>query len=69
MVDRVVALVDTWPAWDGQRRPRRRPRLHRHKAVRRVTDHMIDHLAEVEARLAQVWQLRLAILDDARLEA
>jgi hypothetical protein len=52
MVDHVLHLVDTWPAWDGT--------LHHvddrvytpHKAVRRVVDHLIDHLAEVDARLA-----------------
>ncbi|MFI5686637.1 hypothetical protein [Streptomyces sp. NPDC051636] len=32
--------------------PPRRPRPHPHKAVRRVADHLIDHLAELEARPA-----------------
>ncbi len=55
-VDRVLALAATWPAWDG------RPRLASdgertytpHKAVRRTADHLVDHLAEVEAVLAGV---------------
>lgn len=55
-VRRSLALVDTWIHWDG------RPRVSEdgdriytpHKAVRRIADHLIDHLAEVEAQLAGV---------------
>jgi len=54
MVERVLSLAATWPAWDG--RPRRRTDVAfastPHKAIRRVTDHLVDHLAELEARLA-----------------
>ena len=52
MVDHVLRLVDTWPGWDGE--PRRvDERVYTpHKAVRRVADHMVDHLAEVDARIA-----------------
>jgi hypothetical protein len=32
----------------------RRPDLTPHKAVRRIADHLVDHLAEVEAQLAGV---------------
>jgi hypothetical protein len=52
MVDHVLALVDTWPAWDGEPRPVDDRIYTPHKAVRRVADHMVDHLAEVEARVA-----------------
>jgi len=53
-VGRALVLVDTWLHWDGL------PRLSEdgdriytpHKAVRRIADHLIDHLAEVEALLA-----------------
>jgi hypothetical protein len=53
-VERTLALAHSWLAWDGQ------PRLSEdgariytpHKAVRRSADHLIDHLAEVEALLA-----------------
>jgi hypothetical protein len=51
-VDEVLGLAATWLAWDG------RPVTHDgnvwtpHKALRRVTDHLIDHLAEIECRLA-----------------
>jgi hypothetical protein len=57
-VEKAVAeslrLVATWIGWDGS------PRISEdgdrvytpHKAVRRIADHLIDHLAEVEALLA-----------------
>lgn len=57
MVDQVLRLAETWPNWDGRAievpvegEPARvyTP----HKAVRRVADHLVDHLAELEARLA-----------------
>ncbi|WP_395575040.1 hypothetical protein [Streptomyces sp. BK79] len=52
MVDHVLALAATWTAWDG--RPAHADgRVHTpHKAIRRVAVHMVDHLAELEARLA-----------------
>jgi hypothetical protein len=51
-VNEVLAIARTWLAWDG------RPVLHDgnawtpHKALRRVADHLIDHLAEIDCRLA-----------------
>ena len=53
-VRRSLLLVDTWIHWDG------RPRVSEdgdrvytpHKAARRIADHLVDHLAEVEALLA-----------------
>jgi hypothetical protein len=53
-VDRTLVLAQTWLAWDG------RPRVSEdgerlytpHKVIRRLTDHLIDHLAEVEALLS-----------------
>jgi len=55
-VERVLALAETWPAWDGRVRAREGSRYvySPHKAIRRVADHLLDHLAEVEARLADV---------------
>jgi hypothetical protein len=57
MVDHVLRLAETWPNWDG--RPAEipvdgePPRTYTpHKAIRRVADHLLDHLAELEARLA-----------------
>jgi hypothetical protein len=54
MADRVIQLVATWPAWDGTPRPVDDRVYTPHKAVRRVCDHMVDHLAQVECRLAGV---------------
>jgi hypothetical protein len=52
MIDHVLDLAATWTLWDG-RPVRVDERVYTpHKAIRRVTDHLIDHLAEVEARLA-----------------
>ena len=53
-VSRSLVLVDTWIHWDGQ------PRVSDDgdrvytpgKALRRIADHLTDHLAEVEAQLA-----------------
>lgn len=52
MINHVLGLAATWTAWDG--RPLHAcERLYTpRKAIRRVTDHLIDHLAELEARLA-----------------
>ena len=57
MVEHVLELASTWVLWTGSPvevpvdgKP---PRDYTpHKAVRRVADHLIDHLAELEARLA-----------------
>jgi hypothetical protein len=55
-VERVLVLAATWLAWDG--RPRVAEGGERaytpHKAVRRTADHLVDHLAQVEALLAGV---------------
>jgi hypothetical protein len=53
-VEHCLEVAATWLAWDG------RPYLSEdgdriytpHKAVRRIGDHLVDHLAEVEALLA-----------------
>ncbi|MFJ8544778.1 hypothetical protein ACIRFH_22650 [Streptomyces sp. NPDC093586] len=52
MVDHVLALAATWTAWDGRPAHVDGRAYTPHKAVRRVADHLIDHLAELEARLA-----------------
>jgi hypothetical protein len=54
MVNQVLALAGTWTAWDGVPVPAGDRLYTPHKAVRRVTDHLIDHLAEIEARVAGV---------------
>ncbi|GAA1425368.1 hypothetical protein GCM10009601_32200 [Streptomyces thermospinosisporus] len=52
MVDHVLALAATWIRWDGEPVHVDGRTYTPHKAIRRVADHMIDHLAEMEARLA-----------------
>ncbi|MFF5262508.1 hypothetical protein ACFY4C_26525 [Actinomadura viridis] len=52
MIDHVLGLAVTWTAWDGRPLHAGERSYTPHKAIRRVTDHLIDHLAELEARLA-----------------
>jgi hypothetical protein len=54
MIFRVLELTQTWTSWDGEPRVVDDRVYSPHKAIRRVTDHLIDHLAEMEARLAGV---------------
>ena len=70
-VEHCLEVAATWLAWDG------RPAVSEggdrvytpHKAVRRIADHLVDHLAEVEALLAGVptepdrWHASLVTLD------
>lgn len=68
-VDEVLATAETWLAWDGRPRYADGNAWTPHKAMRRVTDHLIDHLAEIECRLAGVptlpdrWHGRKLTLD------
>ena len=57
MVEHVLSVADTWTRWDG--RPQtvaitgEPSRVYTpNKAIRRITDHLIDHLAEIDARLS-----------------
>ncbi|MEV7182653.1 hypothetical protein [Kitasatospora sp. NPDC093102] len=53
MVDHVLALAAGWTAWDGRPIVNADGRTYApYKAVRRITDHLLDHLAELDARLA-----------------
>ena len=70
-VEQCLEIAQTWLAWDG--RPHVSEEGDRiytpHKSVRRIADHVIDHLAEVEALLAGVgttpdeWNASLATFD------
>ncbi|WP_405930625.1 hypothetical protein [Streptomyces sp. NBC_00827] len=51
MVDHVLGLAATWAAWDGEPTHVDDRVYTPHKAIRRVADHLVDHLAELEARL------------------
>ena len=53
MVERVLALAQTWIAWDGQPIPAGKRVYTPHKAIRRVGDHMVDHLAQLQAERAR----------------
>lgn len=52
LVRHVLTLAGTWTAWDGHPVPIDDRLYTPHKAIRRVADHLVDHLAEMEARLA-----------------
>jgi hypothetical protein len=52
MVDHVLDLAATWTRWDGESIPIDDRVYTPHKAIRRVADHMVDHLAELESRVA-----------------
>ena len=54
MVDHVLSLTETWTNWDGRPRPIDDRIYTPHKAIRRVADHMLDHLAQLDAHLAGV---------------
>lgn len=51
-----LGLAATWLRWDGgPRTSEDGDRVYTpHKAIRRIADHLIDHLAEIEALLAGV---------------
>ncbi|MDQ0993723.1 hypothetical protein [Streptomyces sp. V3I7] len=52
MVEHCLALAQTWTAWDGTPAHIDDRVYTPHKAIRRLADHLVDHLAEMEARLA-----------------
>jgi hypothetical protein len=54
LVAYVLDRAATWTTWDGVPRPIDDRVYTPHKAIRRVADHLIDHLAEIEARVAGV---------------
>jgi hypothetical protein len=50
-VAHALRLAESWPAWDGVPRVAG-DRVHTpHKALRRLADHLVDHLAAFEARV------------------
>jgi hypothetical protein len=54
MVEHVLGLAETRLAWDGTPVRALGREYTPHKAIRRVADHMIDHLAQLDAHLARV---------------
>jgi hypothetical protein len=53
-VSHALRLAQGWTTWNGTPIPVDGRVYTPHKAIRRIGDHLIDHLAEVEARLAGV---------------
>jgi hypothetical protein len=54
MVEHVLALAETWIWWDGEARSIEDRAYTPHKAIRRVADHMVDHLAQLECHIAEI---------------
>jgi hypothetical protein len=48
----VLDVAETWLGWDGRPICREGNAWTPHKVMRRVADHLLDHLAEIECRLA-----------------
>ncbi len=48
----VLDVAETWLGWDGRPLCREGNAWTPHKVMRRVADHLLDHLAEIECRLA-----------------
>jgi len=57
MVLRALQLATTWVRWDGQPLRADGRDFTPHKAMRRIADHMVDHLAQLESHLAGVESL------------
>jgi hypothetical protein len=51
-VAEILDVVETWLGWDGRPVLRDGNAWTPHKGMRRVTDHLLDHLTEIECRLA-----------------
>ncbi len=51
-VEEILSRAGTWLAWDGRAVYADGNAWTPHKALRRVTDHLIDHLTELECRRA-----------------
>jgi hypothetical protein len=51
-VAEVLGVAETWLGWDGRPVYRDGNAWTPHKALRRVNDHLLDHLTEIECRLA-----------------
>jgi hypothetical protein len=51
-VTEVLDVAETWMGWNGSPVYREGNAWTPHKALRRVTDHLLDHLTEIECRLA-----------------
>jgi hypothetical protein len=65
----VLEVAETWPAWNRRPVARDGNTWTPHKAIRRVGDHLLDHLTALECRLAGLpsppdhWHGRMATTD------
>lgn len=68
-VDEVLRTAQEWLGWNGTAVRAQGNAWTPHKVLRRVTDHLVEHLAEIDARLAGVpplpdgWHGRRLTLD------
>ena len=68
-VRQVLDVAETWLGWNGAQIRREGNVWTPHKALRRVADHLLDHLAEIEGRLAglptlpDAWHGRMVTTD------
>ncbi len=68
-VAEVLDIAETWLGWDGHPVRAEGNAWTPHKALRRVSDHLVDHLAEIECRLAgqptlpDRWHGRMVTID------
>jgi len=54
MVEHVLRLAETWTRWDGGPVTSGGRSYTPHKAIRRVADHLLDHLAQLDAHVAGI---------------
>ena len=52
MVEHVLLLAESWTRWDGKSVLSGDRFYTPHKAIRRVADHLLDHLAQLDAHVA-----------------
>jgi hypothetical protein len=68
-VAEILDIAETWLGWDGRPFFRDGNVWTPHKALRRAVDHLLDHLAEIECRLAgqqsppDQWHGRMVTVD------
>ena len=68
-LDKCLERAQTWLGWNGQARGGLGSVWTPHKVLRRITDHFIDHLAQMEAILANApapdaqWQGRMTTFE------
>lgn len=68
-VAEILDVAETWLGWNGAPIRREGNAWTPHKALRRVGDHLLDHLAEIQCRLAgqptlpDTWHGRMVTVD------